>query len=248
MDSTFIAILFSVGAVLLAEMGDKSQLLAMAFATKYKASKVLLGIFVATLLNHALAVAVGNYITQFDSIQVWIQGIASLSFIFFGLWTIRGDKLEGEEDRKTKYGAVITVAFAFFLAEMGDKTQLTTIALATKFPENPVGILIGSTSGMLIADAVGIVLGVILCKKIPEKTIKLVSAGAFILFGFIGTYQVVSGQLNLPICFIVIVISVIAGITGLIIYFLIKKNKVEKNNDVTKYCRAKQSNDNEIKS
>jgi phosphate/sulfate permease len=144
--------------------------------------------------------------------------------------------------------AILFSVGAVLLAEMGDKTQLTTIALATKFPENPVGILIASTSGMLIADAVGIVLGVILCKKTPEKTIKLVSAGAFILFGFIGTYQVVSGQLNLPICFIVIVMSVIAGITGLIVCFLIKKNKVEKNNDVTKYCRAKQSNSNENKS
>jgi putative Ca2+/H+ antiporter (TMEM165/GDT1 family) len=244
MDSTIIAFLFSVGAVLLAEMGDKSQLLAMAFATKYKASKVLLGICVATILNHALAVAVGNYITHFDSVQVWIQGIASLSFVFFGLWTIRGDKLEGEENKKTKFGAVITVAFAFFLAEMGDKTQLTTIALATKFPENPFGILIGSTSGMLIADAIGIVLGVVLCKKIPEKTVKFVSSGAFILFGFIGTYQFISYQLNFPIIFIAITMSVIVGITGLIAYFLIKKDGSNNNNDFTRYCQSKESNEN----
>ena len=102
MYSTLIAMLFSAGAVVLAEMGDKTQLLAMAFATKYQASKVLIGVFIATVFNHALAVAVGNYITRFDSAQIWIQGIASLSFIFFGLWTIRGDKLEGEENRTTQ--------------------------------------------------------------------------------------------------------------------------------------------------
>ena len=99
MYSNLVAFLFSAGAVVLAEMGDKTQLLAMAFATKYKASKVLIGVFLATILNHALAVAVGNFITRFESVQTWIQAMASLSFIFFGLWTIRGDKLEGEENR-----------------------------------------------------------------------------------------------------------------------------------------------------
>lgn len=168
MHSNLIAFLLSASAVVLAEMGDKTQLLAMAFATKYKASKVLLGVFFATVLNHALAVAAGNFITQFDSVQTWIQGLASLSFIFFGLWTIRGDELEGEENTITKFGPVATVAFAFFLAEMGDKTQFATVALATKFPENPMGVLIGTTTGMLIADAIGIIIGVVMCKKIPE--------------------------------------------------------------------------------
>ncbi|MGD9474210.1 MAG: TMEM165/GDT1 family protein, partial [Eubacteriaceae bacterium] len=149
----FIAFLFAVGAVVLAEMGDKTQLLAMAFATRFKASKVMMGVFIATVFNHALAVAVGNYITRFDSAQIYIQGIASLSFIFFGLWTIRGDKLEGEENRTTRFGPVITVAIAFFIAEMGDKTQLATIALATQFPDAPIWVLIGTTTGMLIADA-----------------------------------------------------------------------------------------------
>src|SRR5512145_2837700 len=102
MTSSLIAFLFSVSAVVLAEMGDKTQLLAMAFATKYKASKVMLGVFLATVLNHALAVAVGNFITRFDALQIWIQGLASLSFIFFGLWTIRGDKLDGEQNKVSR--------------------------------------------------------------------------------------------------------------------------------------------------
>lgn len=238
----FIAFLFSAGAVVLAEMGDKTQLLAMAFATRYKASKVLIGVFLATVLNHALAVAVGNYITRFDSAQVWIQGIASLSFIFFGLWTIRGDKLEGEENRTTKYGAIATVAIAFFIAEMGDKTQLATIALATKFPANPIGILMGTTTGMLIADGIGIILGVVMSKKIPERTIKLVSAGAFIFFGFVGSYQVAVEQLHLGTSLIVLGMMVLMALTGLAAYYLINANKIEEQENLSgaEYCISKQ--------
>lgn len=211
----------------MAEMGDKTQLLAMTFATKYKASKVLIGVFLATIVNHALAVAAGNFITKFETLEIWIQGIAALSFIFFGLWTIRGDRLEGEENRQTKFGAVATVAISFFIAELGDKTQLATIALATRFPSNSVGILIGTTTGMLIADAIGIVVGVVMCKKIPERTIKLVSAGVFIFFGFIENYQIAVSKLGLGIDATVEILAVLAATTGIVAYFLIKKNKRE---------------------
>lgn len=239
---TLIAFVFSLGAVVLAEMGDKTQLLAMAFATKYKASKVMIGVFIATVLNHALAVAVGNYITRFDGAQVWIQGVASLSFIFFGIWTIRGDKLDGEENKVSKFGAIATVAIAFFIAEMGDKTQLATIALATKFPENPVGILFGTTTGMLVADGIGIIIGVVMCKRIPEKTIKLVSAAAFILFGFIGTYQVASSELNLELGVIALILVILAFVTGVATYILLKKNKEQEtaNAKVAEYCEIKE--------
>jgi putative Ca2+/H+ antiporter (TMEM165/GDT1 family) len=233
MDTMLIAFLFSAGAVVLAEMGDKTQLLAMAFATKYKASKVMIGVFIATVFNHALAVAVGNFITQFETAQIWIQGVASLSFVFFGLWTIRGDKLEGEENRISKYGPVITVTIAFFLAEMGDKTQLATIALATKFPSSPAGILMGTTTGMLIADAIGIIVGIVLCKKIPEKRIKLISAGAFILFGLIGTYQVASERLHLGLPAIAGILIAIIAVTAAAAFFIIRNNhKSETDSDV----------------
>lgn len=241
MHSNLIAFLFAVGTVVLAEMGDKTQLLAMAFATKYKASKVLIGVFLATVLNHALAVAVGNFITRFESAQIWIQGIASLSFIFFGLWTIRGDKLEGEENRTTKFGAIITVALAFFLAEMGDKTQLATIALATKFPTSPVGILTGTTAGMLIADGIGIIVGIVMCKKIPERTIKLISASVFIFFGLLGSYQVANDKLHMGIGTIIAVMAVLIVLTGIAAYFLIKKNKANENEntDVSSILQSK---------
>ena len=242
MYASVIAYLFAAGAVVLAEMGDKTQLLAMAFATKYKASKVLIGVFIATALNHALAVAVGNYITRFDSAQVWIQGIASLSFVFFGLWTIRGDKLDGEENRKTKYGPIITVSIAFFIAEMGDKTQLATIALAAKFPHDPVWILLGTLTGMMIADAIGIIIGVVMCKRIPERTVKLVSAGAFILFGFIGSYQVAKDQLMLDSRGIFVCLAALFAVTATSAYYLIRKdnnNKSEQEQASGNYCKLK---------
>lgn len=224
MEGNLLAFLISAGGVTLAEMGDKTQLLAMAFATKYKASKILWGVFIATVLNHGLAVAVGNYITRFEAAQGWIQGIASLSFVFFGLWTLHGDKLEGEDQRKPVFGAVMTVAIAFFIAELGDKTQLATIALATKFPLTPFGILMGTTTGMLIADGIGIIFGVVMGKRIPEHIIKYVSAGMFILFGLIGSYQVARELLlwsPLQVWGSVLLLMLISAITG---YCLIKKN------------------------
>jgi len=223
MNSPLLAYLFSAGAVTLAEMGDKTQLLAMAFATKYKAVKVLIGVFIATIINHALAVAAGHFITRLEGLQVWIQGIASLSFIFFGLWTIRGDSLDGEEERKSRFGAVMTVAIAFFIAELGDKTQLATIAIAAKMPESPLAILMGTTTGMLIADSVGIVVGVVMCRRIPEKIIKLISAGVFMLFGLIGCYQVGTGNLGMSIPLALVIILLLALATVALAYLIMKR-------------------------
>jgi putative Ca2+/H+ antiporter (TMEM165/GDT1 family) len=241
MYTSLIAYLFAGGAVVLAEMGDKTQLLAMAFATKYKASKVLIGVLIATTLNHALAVAVGNYITRFDSAQIWIQGIASLSFVFFGLWTIRGDKLDGEENKISKYGPIVTVSIAFFIAEMGDKTQLATIALAAKFPSEPVWVLLGTLTGMMIADAIGIIIGVVMCKRIPERTVKLVSAGAFIVFGFVGSYQVLKEQLMLDSRGIFVCLMLLLVVTAGFAYYLIRKdhNKAEQERPAGAYCKLK---------
>lgn len=240
MDSSLFVFLFSLGAVVLAEMGDKTQLLAMAFATRYKASKVLAGVFIATVFNHALAVAAGSFITRFGSAQTWIQGIASLSFIFFGLWTIRGDRLEGEENRTTKFGAVATVAFAFFLAEMGDKTQLATVAISAKFIVNPVFILMGTTAGMLIADGIGIIVGVVMCKRIPERTIKLVSAGVFTLFGFVGCYQVANDRLGLEPRYTMAILAAIAVLTAIAAFYLIRKSRGSyDNSQVAEYCKVK---------
>ncbi|HOJ71011.1 MAG TPA: TMEM165/GDT1 family protein [Syntrophorhabdaceae bacterium] len=180
------AYLASMVFVVLAEMGDKTQLLAMAFASRYRWQTVMWGVFFATLLNHLLAVLLGSYLTKVFPID-YIQIAASASFILFGLWTLHGDRLDNE-DRRFNFSPFWTVAIAFFLAEMGDKTQLATIALATKY-ENIMGIWFGTTTGMLIADAIGIIFGIVLCKNIPEKAIKWFAAIVFIAFGIIGIYD-----------------------------------------------------------
>lgn len=177
--------------VVLAEMGDKTQLLAMAFATKYPWKLVMKGIFVATVLNHLLAVVVGAYLNEFIPLH-YIQIAAALSFIVFGLWTIRGDKL-GDEASDSRHGPFWTVAIAFFLAEMGDKTQFATIALAAQF-NSIIPVWLGTTTGMMLADGLGIAIGIVLNKKIPEKTMKWGAAIIFIAFGVFGLYEALMVQ------------------------------------------------------
>ena len=186
------AFLASLGFVVLAEMGDKTQLLAMAFATRYRASTVMWGVFAATVFNHFLAVMAGNYLTNLVPIQT-VQIAAAVSFILFGLWTIRGDELAGE-DKRFHFSPFWTVAVAFFFAEMGDKTQLATVALAARY-QTVIPVLVGTTAGMLIADAIGIGIGIVMGKKIPERAVKWIAAVLFIGFGFWGLYEYVPEEL-----------------------------------------------------
>jgi Ca2+/H+ antiporter, TMEM165/GDT1 family len=182
------ALIASLILIFLAEMGDKTQLLAMAFSARYKPWKVLLGVFIGTVANISLAVAAGRLLTRIVPLGI-ISFIAALSFIGFGLWILKRDELHGEEKRESKFGPVTTVAAAFFLAEMGDKTQLAAISLAVQY-QNALGVLSGATAGMVAADALGIIVGMVMRKHIPEKTIKWVSAIIFILFGLYGMYNV----------------------------------------------------------
>ena len=190
------AFVASLAFVVLAEMGDKTQLLAMAFATRFRASVVLWGVFAATAVNHLLAVAVGNYLTKFIPMQ-HIQLAAAASFILFGLWTIRGDKLEGE-DKKFSFSPFWTVAIAFFFAEMGDKTQLATVALAAKF-QTVFPVWLGTNIGMIIADAFGIVVGILLGRRIPERFVKWGSALVFVGFGVFGIHENVPERILTPV-------------------------------------------------
>lgn len=208
-----IAFISSFIFVLLAEMGDKTQLLAMAFAAKYSPYKVLIAVFLATLLNHALAVLLGNFLTTVVPLYI-ISLIAAVSFIIFGLWTIRGDKLEGEENRKSSFGPIITVGIAFFLVEMGDKTQLATVSLAVEY-RNILGVLMGTTLAMVTADAVGIIIGIMMRKHIPEKTIKWFSAIIFVLFGIIGVYKGIAFRMNMAYVWLIISSVSICAVYGI---------------------------------
>ncbi len=203
-------VLASAGLVVLAEMGDKTQLLAMALACRFRWTTVLLGVFAATLANHFLAVVCGTYLTKVIPIN-YVQVAASASFIFFGFWTLRGDTLEGE-DQRFHYSPFWTVAAAFFLAEMGDKTQLATVALAAEY-KSILPVWLGSTTGMLIADGIGIGVGIVLGKKIPERMIKWAAALIFIFFGLHGMYDLVpSGYM------VLIFVSCVLAILGFLLY------------------------------
>ena len=169
--------------VFVAEMGDKTQLVALAFATRYKTSTVLLGVFLATFAVHLISVALGEAVSLALPI-FWIKLLAGASFIFFGLWTLRGDKLDDEEEmvKKSTLGPLLTVATTFFLAELGDKTMLATITIASE-QKNFIPVWIGSTIGMVLADGLAVIVGKVMGKKLPENLIKYVGATIFLISG-----------------------------------------------------------------
>lgn len=206
------AFIASLVFVVLAEMGDKTQLLAMAFATRYRWQTVMWGVFAATVLNHFLAVEAGAHITRFIPLS-YVQIAAAASFILFGLWTIRGDQLE-DEDRERCMSPFWTVAIAFFMAEMGDKTQLATVALAAKYA-TIIPVWMGTTAGMMIADAIGIIVGVVLGKQIPERVMKWGAALIFIFFGLYGLYDALPKELlSLP------VVAAALAVIGVLLYLV----------------------------
>jgi len=180
------AFLTSLAFVVLAETGDKTQLLAMAFATRYRWTTVLWAVLVATLLNHLLAVLAGTLLAKTVPME-WVRLAAALSFIAFGIWEMHHDRLEGEEKRAGR-SPFWTVAVAFFIAEMGDKTQLATVALAARFG-TVLPVWLGTTTGMLIADGIGIGVGVILHRHIPERAIQWCAALLFLAFGLWGVHD-----------------------------------------------------------
>jgi len=180
----------SAGVITLAEMADKTQILSMCFTARYSPRKVMLGVFLGTVLNQGLAVAAGYFLKEILSTYIDIvKIIASLSFIGFGIWTLQSDSEKEKCDAKSSFGPVATVTIAFFLAEMGDKTQLAAVSLSAGLP-NPVLVLLGTTTGMLIANGVGVAFGSTLNKKIPDHVVKILSAMAFTMFGifsYVGT-------------------------------------------------------------
>lgn len=172
--------------IFVAELGDKSQLMALTFATRFRALPVVLGIAAATAVTHAISVAVG-YLLGATLPTFWIALAAAVAFVVFGLWTLRGDALtDGEKARSsaTTRSAFIAVGTAFFLAELGDKTMLATITLAAQHPGvgGVTGVWLGSTIGMVAADALAIVVGRWLGRNLPERTIRIGAAVLFFVF------------------------------------------------------------------
>jgi len=173
----------SFGVIFVAELGDKSQLMALTFATRHRAWPVLAGITAATTLVHLGSVAIGAGFSDLVP-TTWVNVIAALAFFGFAAWTLRGDVLSEDEQQRAQRSArsvFLAVGVAFFLAELGDKTMLATVTLATQQHWFPVWI--GSTIGMVAADAMAIFVGRQLGTRLPERAVRFGAAALFVLFG-----------------------------------------------------------------
>lgn len=182
------AFLVSTSVVALAEMGDKTQLLALLLAARFrKPWPIVAGILVATLVNHALSGAVGAWVTTVLGPQVlrWVLGV---SFIAMALWMLVPDKLDGAEvGTAPRWGVFGTTVMAFFLAEMGDKTQIATVMLAAQYGAW-LWVVLGTTLGMMLANAPVVWLGERITRRVPLRTVHAVSAAIFLLLGVLALW------------------------------------------------------------
>jgi len=184
------ALFISTGVVTLAEIGDKTQLLAFILAARFKKPlPIIMGILCATVVNHGLAGALGAWITSVVSPDVlrWVLG---LSFLGMAVWTLIPDKIEEEETQVAhKFGVFGATLITFFLAEMGDKTQIATVAMAAHYA-SPLMVVIGTTLGMLIADVPAVFIGDRFANKIPMKLVHGIAAAMFAVMGVLALLNV----------------------------------------------------------
>ncbi len=177
----FESFLISTGIVALAEIGDKTQLLALMLAARYrKPIPIILGILVATLANHFLAAAVGHQVAQLFS-ETTLLWILAVSFFAVAAWTLVPDTLDDNGNIAIKYGPFTTTLIAFFIAEMGDKTQVATVMLAAQF-EHFWMVICGTTIGMLLANAPVVLIGNFAAERLPLKLIRVFAAASFLAF------------------------------------------------------------------
>ena len=176
------ALLVSTGIVALAEIGDKTQLLAFILAAKFRRPlPIVLGILIATLVNHSFAGAVGSWITSLLGPETlrWVLGI---SFLAMAGWTLIPDEFDEDDAKLARFGVFGTTLVAFFLAEMGDKTQVATVALAAQY-QSLVAVVSGTTLGMLIANVPAVIMGDRIAHKLPVKRVHQVAAAIFLVLG-----------------------------------------------------------------
>jgi len=175
------AFLVSTALVALAEMGDKTQLLAFVLATRLKRkSAIILGILIATLANHFLAGWIGTWLATLVTPQT-LRWIVAIAFFAFGLWALVPDKLEARREYSSR-SAFVTTLVAFFFVEMGDKTQLATIALAARFDALPA-VVAGTTLGMMVANVPAVWLGDVLAQRVNMKVMRWIAAALFVALG-----------------------------------------------------------------
>ena len=176
------AFLVSTGIVGLAEIGDKTQLLAFLLAARFRRPlPIVLGIFVATVANHAFAAAVGALVSELlgAGVMRWVLG---LSFLAMAAWIMIPDEIDAEEAQLAKYGVFLTTLIAFFVAEMGDKTQVATVALAARY-ESMAAIVAGTTFGMMLANVPAVYFGERIASRVPLKLVHGIAALIFAVLG-----------------------------------------------------------------
>jgi putative Ca2+/H+ antiporter (TMEM165/GDT1 family) len=183
------AFLVSAGVVALAEMGDKTQLLALILAARFrKPLPIIAGILVATIVNHGIAGALGAWLTAVvdPTVLRWILG---LSFIAMAAWMLVPDKIDADSEAHSRYGVFTTTIIAFFLAEMGDKTQIATVALAAKYAAFYM-VVLGTTAGMMLANVPAVLIGDRVAGKLPLRTVHGIAAAIFAILGLLVLFNV----------------------------------------------------------
>ena len=173
--------------VFIAEMGDKTQLVALTFAARYRVQDVLAGVFCATVLVHLFSAALGS--AAGIALPVfWVKLSAGMAFLIFGIWTLYENGLDREEKQAhTRHGSLVALGTTFFLAELGDKTMLATVTIAGE-ERNFAGVWLGSTVGMVLADGLAIVAGRVLGRNLSEKPIRYVAAAVFLAYGVLSLW------------------------------------------------------------
>lgn len=176
------AFLTSMAIVALAEIGDKTQLLAILLATRFRRPvPIIFGILAATIANHFLAALLGSQVAYLLD-GAWFRYAVGASFIAMAVWTLIPDKIDDLEDKPARFGAFVTTLIAFFLVEMGDKTQIATVALGARF-HDVVPVTMGTTLGMMIANVPAVLLGHELIKRVPLNVVRVVAALLFLAIG-----------------------------------------------------------------
>lgn len=175
--------------VFLAEMGDKTQFLVMAFAAKYDWRRVFAGMFCGILVVHSLAVGVGHLVGDLVPQDIMAL-IAAVLFLGFGIWTLGSKDDDEEEAHDSRFGPFLTVALTFIVGEMGDKTQFAAMMMAAQY-DSWVQVLCGAVAGMVLADSMGILVGTFLHRRLPDAFLRYLSGGIFLLFGLVGLWNAV---------------------------------------------------------
>ena len=216
--------------VFIAEMGDKTQILAIAFATRYPVKKVLLGIMIGAFLNHGIAVVLGSQLTRIVPMDT-VQIVAGIAFVAFGIWSLRMEEEDQEEEKASRtYGAVLTVALAFFIGELGDKTQLAAITLAAA-SKHLLLVLAGTVSAMVATSCLGIFVGKKIGNRIPEIGIKTAASLIFLLFGSVKLYMALPARYVNPLN----VTAYIIAITAVFAVLLRKNHVAHRRGFVSRY-------------